>query len=72
LFQYDHQPKLSSIPYLQIIHYIGEKMSDTLPMIGREYEMECLQSNIGHAIRGKGSIVFISGEAGIGKNQVDK
>ena len=38
--------------------------------IGREHELEELQRYLELAIRGKGTTVFISGEAGSGKSRL--
>jgi DNA-binding SARP family transcriptional activator/tetratricopeptide (TPR) repeat protein len=43
---------------------------DALPMVGREHEVEQLRSLWHRAARGHGSVVFIGGEAGIGKSRL--
>ena len=41
-----------------------------LPIVGREREIEVLTKYLDDALAGKGSCVFISGEAGIGKTRL--
>jgi Cdc6-like AAA superfamily ATPase len=41
-------------------------------MVGRERELEKLTKHLDDALEGKGSTVFISGEAGIGKTRLVK
>ncbi len=42
----------------------------TLPFVGRQREMEQLESWWSHAARGQGSLVLIAGEAGVGKSRL--
>jgi predicted ATPase len=42
------------------------------PLAGREHELEELQSFLNLAVEGKGTTVFISGEAGTGKTRLIK
>ena len=39
-------------------------------MVGRERELERLKGRLDDALDGKGSTIFISGEAGIGKTRL--
>ncbi|MFQ5838836.1 MAG: protein kinase [Thermoplasmata archaeon] len=41
-----------------------------LPLIGRENELETLKVFLDSALRGEGSVVFLAGEAGIGKTRL--
>ncbi|MEE9568483.1 MAG: BREX system ATP-binding domain-containing protein, partial [Candidatus Binatia bacterium] len=40
------------------------------PLVGRENEMSFLQEKVDSAVEGKGSVVFITGQAGIGKTRL--
>jgi tetratricopeptide (TPR) repeat protein len=40
------------------------------PLVGRERELELLYDHLGSAISGKGNLILISGEAGIGKTRI--
>jgi len=46
------------------------KLIRRLPLVGRKEELERLKSNVEDAIRGRGSVVFLTGEAGIGKTRL--
>ena len=39
-------------------------------LVGREHELEILQQNLDLAVQGKGTTVFVSGEAGSGKTRL--
>jgi predicted ATPase len=41
-------------------------------LVGRERELEKLQRHLGLALQGKGTTVFVSGEAGNGKTRLIK
>jgi DNA-binding SARP family transcriptional activator/tetratricopeptide (TPR) repeat protein len=47
-----------------------EKTRLTLPFVGREVEMEQLRTQWSRAARGRGGLVLIGGEAGIGKTRM--
>jgi len=40
------------------------------PMVGRDRELELLVGQLGEAIKGNGNVIFLAGEAGIGKTRV--
>ncbi|MBN1314485.1 MAG: tetratricopeptide repeat protein [Anaerolineales bacterium] len=42
----------------------------TLPMVGREAEVELIREKISATLRGRGHIIGISGEAGLGKSRL--
>jgi hypothetical protein len=57
----------------------GEKAAETIPtpeprwaqpLVDREQEMRILRTRLDAALRGEGSLVFITGEAGIGKTRL--
>jgi predicted ATPase len=41
-------------------------------LVGRESELDELQHHLDFAVRGKGTTVFVSGEAGTGKTRLIK
>ena len=49
---------------------LGSERSVRSDMVGREYELGTLKKHLKHAVNGKGSIVNIIGEAGIGKSRL--
>lgn len=42
----------------------------SLPLIGREQEMETLRTFVDRTLRGEGRVVFLKGEAGVGKTRL--
>jgi DNA-binding winged helix-turn-helix (wHTH) protein/tetratricopeptide (TPR) repeat protein len=42
------------------------------PLVGREKEMSFLQERLNAAVQGQGSVVFITGQAGIGKTRLGR
>ena len=49
---------------------MSSKPADGLPFVGRKEELKELDHHLKQALKGEGSIVFLSGEAGIGKTRL--
>ena len=62
---------LDNLFYHNFIALVMEELALKQPeLIGREEELSKLKERLNNAIAGKGSAIFISGEAGIGKTRL--
>jgi DNA-binding SARP family transcriptional activator/tetratricopeptide (TPR) repeat protein len=65
-----HDPSLDVVPAARMTsrHAPREHWSELL--VGREREIECLTGALGEALSGRGRLVLVSGEQGLGKTRV--
>jgi len=61
---------LSLIIYVGVVKVLKSRILADPVLVGREHELEELQSFLNSAIAGKGTTVFVSGEAGAGKTRL--